>query len=98
MERSRRGDLFVGLLAVLTLVVSGCAPAAKVETPTATTLSAPPFYRRSGPQGSGSTGPIARIGAALSLSGSARLTGMAQRSGIKLAQDEINTSHMLGNV
>jgi branched-chain amino acid transport system substrate-binding protein len=41
--------------------------------------------------------PVARIGAALSLTGSARLIGMAQRSGIKLAQDEINTTRMLGN-
>jgi branched-chain amino acid transport system substrate-binding protein len=41
--------------------------------------------------------PVARIGAALSLTGSARLIGMAQRSGIKLAQDEINASRMLGS-
>lgn len=54
------------------------------------------MYRRTGPQGSGSAGPIARIGAALSLSGSARLIGMAQRSAIKLAQDEINANHLLG--
>src|SRR5690349_10979542 len=40
--------------------------------------------------------PVARIGAALSLTGPARLIGMAQRSGIKLAQDEINASHALG--
>ncbi len=39
---------------------------------------------------------VVRIGAALSLTGPARLIGMAQRSGIKLAQDEINASHMLG--
>src|SRR5579864_5671393 len=40
---------------------------------------------------------VIRIGAALSISGTARLIGMAQRSGIRLAQDEINASHMLGN-
>jgi len=39
---------------------------------------------------------VARIGAALSLTGPARMTGTAQRSGIKLAQDEINASGMLG--
>jgi branched-chain amino acid transport system substrate-binding protein len=42
------------------------------------------------------TGPVARIGAALSLTGAARMTGIAQRSGIKLAQDEINASGTLG--
>jgi branched-chain amino acid transport system substrate-binding protein len=36
------------------------------------------------------------VGAALSLTGPARMTGMAQRSGIKLAQDEINASGLLG--
>jgi branched-chain amino acid transport system substrate-binding protein len=43
------------------------------------------------------TKQVARIGAALSLTGPARLFGAAQRSGIKLAQDEINLSHMLGS-
>ena len=38
-----------------------------------------------------------RIGAALSLTGSADLLGVAQRNGIKLAQDEINTNHVLGD-
>jgi branched-chain amino acid transport system substrate-binding protein len=57
-----------------------------------------PRYRRTGPQVNGaSTGQIARIGAALSLTGPAKLFGSAQRSGIKLAQDEINASPMLGN-
>jgi branched-chain amino acid transport system substrate-binding protein len=37
-----------------------------------------------------------RVGAALSLTGPANLFGAAQRNGIKLAQDEINASHMLG--
>ena len=40
---------------------------------------------------------VARIGAALSLTGPARMFGAAQRSGIRLAQDEINLSHMLGS-
>jgi branched-chain amino acid transport system substrate-binding protein len=39
---------------------------------------------------------VARIGAALSLTGSAKPFGMAQRAGIRLAQDEINASKMLG--
>jgi branched-chain amino acid transport system substrate-binding protein len=43
------------------------------------------------------SGHIARIGAALSLSGPAKLFGSAQRSGIKLAQDEINASQYLGS-
>jgi len=45
----------------------------------------------------GPNGQVARLGAALSLTGPARLFGAAQRSGIRLAQDEINQSHMLGN-
>src|SRR5712671_1976531 len=40
---------------------------------------------------------VARIGAALSLTGPARMFGAAQRSGIRLAQDEINASHILGS-
>jgi branched-chain amino acid transport system substrate-binding protein len=103
MERTWRAAPLTGLLVVLTVLGIACAPgraATATEAPTAVAQSAntPPFYRRSGPQGAGSTSPIARIGAALSLSGSARLIGMAQRSGIKLAQDEINASHMLGNL
>jgi branched-chain amino acid transport system substrate-binding protein len=39
---------------------------------------------------------VVRLGAALSLTGPAHLIGMAQRSGITLARDEINASHMLG--
>src|SRR5262245_52539851 len=103
MERTWRKAPIVGLLAVLALIASACAPAQPSPgvdaTPTTAQASAPgSYYRRSGPQGSGASGgPIVRIGAALSLSGSARMIGMAQRSGIKLAQDEINASHMLGN-
>src|SRR5690349_13622851 len=95
MERSWRVAPGLLLLIALTLVAVACAPN-RVAAPTVAT-NPPPTYRRTGPQGAGATGPIARIGAALSLSGSARLIGMAQRSGIKLAQDEINASHLLGN-
>jgi len=103
MERSRRTAPFTGLVTVLALVLAACAPAQKSSgvdaTPDTAQASAPAsYYRRSGPQGSGASGgPIVRIGAALSLTGSARMIGMAQRSGIKLAQDEINASHVLGN-
>jgi branched-chain amino acid transport system substrate-binding protein len=101
MERLWRLAPSLGVLVALMLIVSGCAPAA-ATTPSSSAIAqppnTPPFYRRSGPQGAGnSSGPIARVGAALSLTGSARLIGLAQRSGIKLAQDEINASHMLGN-
>src|SRR5215813_15658885 len=103
MERSWRPAPLVGLLAVVALLAAACAPARTPAgadaSPTSVQPSAPAaYYRRSGPQGSGaSSGPIARVGAALSLTGSARMIGMAQRSGIKLAQDEINSSHLLGN-
>ena len=93
----------VALWAALTLLVAACAPPARPgeATPgtplTSSTPPAPSTYRRTGPQGNGSsTGHIARIGAALSLSGPAKLFGAAQRSGIKLAQDEINASQLLG--
>jgi branched-chain amino acid transport system substrate-binding protein len=43
-----------------------------------------------------SSAPVARVGAALSLTGTAHMIGSAQRNGIKLAQDEINASGMLG--
>lgn len=95
-----------GLLLGLAVLVSGCAPSALESSPTPdtstglvqpSTVSAP-RYRRSGVQGNGeSTGRIVRIGAALSLTGAAKLFGSAQRSGIKLAQDEINASHVLGS-
>jgi branched-chain amino acid transport system substrate-binding protein len=49
------------------------------------------------PGSASSTGPIARVGAALSLTGSGKLFGAAQRNGIRLAQDEINATHLLGN-
>jgi branched-chain amino acid transport system substrate-binding protein len=106
MELSWRVAPLAGLLVALTLVASGCAPnhaaspadtAAGVGTPVTTTTSVVARYRRTGPQAAGvSSGQIARIGAALSLTGTARMIGSAQRSGIKLAQDEINASGMLG--
>src|ERR1043166_5726127 len=97
MERTWREAPLVGLLVVLTLVAVGCVPDRAVtatEPPTAVAQSATSARRAS----QGSNGPVVRIGAALSLSGSARLIGMAQRSAIKLAQDEINANHTLGNV
>src|SRR5258708_39932 len=96
-----------GLLVCLALLASGCAPTAlepAAPTPDASAdgvqpaAISTPRYRRTGVQGKGeSTGRIVRIGAALSLTGPAKLFGSAQRSGIKLAQDEINASHVLGN-
>ena len=95
-----------GLFVGLALVASGCAPRPLEAVPTpdvsngavqSSTVS-PPRYRRNGVQGNGeSTGRIVRIGAALSLTGTAKMFGSAQRSGIKLAQDEINASHILGS-
>jgi branched-chain amino acid transport system substrate-binding protein len=96
-----------GLLIGLALVASSCAPSPLEPAPPTPDMSngaaqpstvSPPRYRRSGDQGIGeSAGPIVRIGAALSLTGTAKLFGSAQRSGIKLAQDEINANHILGN-
>jgi branched-chain amino acid transport system substrate-binding protein len=74
------------VLGLAMLALSGCAP------------SRPESSRRPSPQGNGApTGPVARIGAALSLTGPGRLFGAAQLSGISLAQDEINASRMLGS-
>lgn len=106
MKRLPRAASIVGVVAALAMVLAGCAPRPSptatpatpaTESPTAVAQAAdtPASNRRGGVQG---TGAIARIGAALSLSGSARMTGMTQRSAIKLAQDEINASRMLGNV
>jgi branched-chain amino acid transport system substrate-binding protein len=101
MEQSWRGAPFFGVLIGLALLASACMPPRSEAGSGATvvqTTPAPPHYRRSGPQGNGaSSGPIVRIGAALSLTGPAKLSGMAQRNGIKLAQDEINASRVLGN-
>jgi branched-chain amino acid transport system substrate-binding protein len=44
-----------------------------------------------------SQGPLARIGAALSLTGPAASAGIAQRNGLMLAEDEINSGHLLGS-
>jgi branched-chain amino acid transport system substrate-binding protein len=101
MEQSWRSAPFFGVLICLALFASGCAPARPVApdgTAIAQATVGPAHYRRGGQQGNGaSSGPIVRVGAALSLSGPAMQVGMAQRNGLKLAQDEINTSHMLGN-
>src|SRR5438874_67048 len=43
------------------------------------------------------TANVVRVGAALALTGTAKPFGTAQRSGIRLAQDEINARHVLGN-
>ena len=93
----------LGLLACLTLLGVACAPTLpqSASTTTATAgvaaTAAPTRQHRGGSQGNGtSAGPVVRIGAALSLTGSARMFGAAQRSGIKLAQDEINAAQMLG--
>jgi branched-chain amino acid transport system substrate-binding protein len=45
----------------------------------------------------GGQGSVARIGAALALSGPAAAVGMAQRNGLSLAEQEINAGHLLGN-
>ena len=81
MERVCRGALLAGLLVGASLLGLACAPA-----------------RPARPAGSGvSSGPVARVGAAVSLTGNARMLGISQRNGIKLAEDEINASGMLGN-
>jgi len=85
------------------MLSAACASPAQSTSATVTTTTSgasrtAPTYRRSGPQVSAAaSGHIARIGAALSLSGPAKLFGSAQRSGIKLAQDEINASQYLGS-
>ena len=106
MERHwRQAPLRAAVLVCLALAF-GCTPVrlmttaepALTATPVPQPTQAPPRYRRNGPKGNGaSSGPIARVGAALALTGRARLIGIAQRSGIKLAQDEINASHLLGS-
>ena len=102
MDRGRVGALLV----CLALLAAGCGPGRADPAPTPDASNgalqpltvSPAYYRRSGPQGNGqSTGRIVRVGAALSLTGPAKLFGSAQRSGIKLAQDEINANHVLGS-
>ena len=101
MEQQRRIAPVLGVLIGLGLLASGCAPPPSSRSATPAVVSAtanPTYYRRGGPRGNGaSSGPIVRIGAALSLSGPAKAFGMTQRSGLKLAQDEINGMHLLGN-
>jgi branched-chain amino acid transport system substrate-binding protein len=97
----------IALTLGLVLLAAGCVPARpppEQPTPEPSAISpqstvAAPSYRRSGPQGNGiSIRKIVRLGAALSLTGPAKMFGAAQRSGIKLAQDEINVSGMLGSL
>ena len=95
------------VLGIAILAMSGCAPsrpelaaapqAESIATTTPSTTVPPQRHRRTGQSVGAPTGPVARIGAALSLTGPAKLFGAAQRSGIRLAQDEINASHMLGS-
>src|SRR5207248_3457100 len=93
MDRGRVGALLV----CLALLAAGCGPGRADPAPTPDASNgalqpltvSPAYYRRSGPQGNGqSTGRIVRVGAALSLTGPAKLFGSAQRGGVKLAQDE----------
>jgi branched-chain amino acid transport system substrate-binding protein len=107
LRRLCRRAIPVALALTLVILCAGCTPGQSepdlptVEPNPTTPQStvAPLRYWRSGLQGNGSSsGHIARIGAALSLTGRAKLFGAAQRSGIRLAQDEINASHMLGNI
>jgi branched-chain amino acid transport system substrate-binding protein len=102
---SRRSARAAPLLLAVLLVLTGCVPAAVETLPEATpsgitqTGNVPPAprWRRSGVQGTGeSAGPIARVGAAVALTGPAAMAGTAQRNGLKLAQDEINASRVLG--
>jgi branched-chain amino acid transport system substrate-binding protein len=95
----------LALLLAVAVLAAGCAPNRPLAAPTpeGSSATAPqsaaaaPRYRKTGPQGNGtSSGHIARIGAALSLTGPGKLFGSAQRSGIQLAQDEINASQLLG--
>jgi branched-chain amino acid transport system substrate-binding protein len=69
------------------------APAAATSSPASDSHP----DRAGPPDNADHTGPIARIGAAFSLSGSARSLGVSQRSGVMLAEDEINSSHLLGD-
>jgi branched-chain amino acid transport system substrate-binding protein len=100
LRRSPHG--VAALLVCLAVLAAGCAPSqpepsAAADPAAQSSTVGPARYRRTGPQANGAAnGPIARIGAALSLTGSARMFGSTQRSGIKLAQDEINASHLLG--
>jgi branched-chain amino acid transport system substrate-binding protein len=89
------------LLLALVLVLAGCGPAhtdnpvsagAQEVAPPSAPTSSPLRGKRSA---QASNGPVARIGAAVTLSGPAAMAGNAQRNGMKLAQDEINTSHLL---
>jgi branched-chain amino acid transport system substrate-binding protein len=88
-------------LVCLVVLATGCAPkeadtaAGSTAIPEQAATAVPTHPRRVQRNGA-STASVLRVGASLSLSGPARLFGSAQRSGIALAEDEINASHMLG--
>src|SRR5919199_1369249 len=80
---SRRWPILVGLLVVAWLV--SCAPASRPAQPAAESTRQ-------------AQGPLARIGAALALTGPASAAGLAQRNGLKLAEEEISSRHLLGPI
>jgi branched-chain amino acid transport system substrate-binding protein len=98
--RSRRAlaRVALGVLVCASLLAAGCAPTRpeNAAAPAAAGGEATAAPTRAHKGNATASGRIARIGAALSLTGSASAYGSAQRSGIKLAQDEINASQMLG--
>src|SRR5205823_1983847 len=103
--RRRSAVAMCTVIGAALLLASGCAPAAapQPESGDATAAASPraeaPRYRRSGAQGAGEAGGrIARVGAAVALSGPAAMAGAAQRNAIKLAQDEINANRILDQV
>jgi branched-chain amino acid transport system substrate-binding protein len=92
------------VLVALLFLLSSCAPARFESQPSAgeaspeaqaepTRAPQPARSRRGGPQGNGRS--IARLGAALSLTGPGAMAGSTQRNAMKLAQDEVNASKML---
>src|SRR5215207_146845 len=92
-------------LMLLAVAAVGCAPTPAPSPTPDGQVAAEPTSAQPAPrwrQGSSravraSSGPTVRLGAALSLSGPAAMAGTAQLNGIKLAQDEINVSRMLGS-
>jgi branched-chain amino acid transport system substrate-binding protein len=106
MERVWRAAPLASLLVAVSLLVSGCtpnrpvAPASGDDSSASLTASGATSEVSHSRRGSGQAGvssvPVARLGAALSLTGGGRMIGSAQRNGIKLAQDEINAGGVLG--
>jgi branched-chain amino acid transport system substrate-binding protein len=77
----RRWPSLLGLIGLACLLA--CGPGTRAAAPTSTPRT--------------NQGPVARVGAALALSGPAAAAGMAQRNGLSLAEQEINAGHLLGN-